>query len=210
MELQHIDNVGTLLREIWRHEPGLLREVFKFLFIPLHEDQGNERYITALPQIGTTKIKSISFRDSCYLQSLIISNTVTVLEHSCFDVCSDLEYVHIGKSVTHIGIEAFEHCSSLRRVHLPDSLESIGEMGFQNCWSLRAITLPESLVNIGEDAFYQCKALQSVTIPDSVTSIGKGAFRRCKKLNQASIPKHLEKTVRELEVFPKHTKIIVR
>lgn len=205
-----IHTIEQFLREIWRHEPGLLREVFRFLFIPLHEDQGNERYITAIPQKGTTKIKSISFRDSCYLQSLIISNTVTLLEHSCFDVCSDLEYVHIGKSVTHIGIEAFEHCSSLRRVHLPDSLESIGEMGFQNCWSLRSIILPESLVNIGEDAFYQCNSLRTVIIPNSVTSIGKGAFSRCKELNQASIPKHLEETVREIEVFPQHTKIIVR
>ena len=208
MELQHIDNVGRLLREIWRHEPGLLREIFKFLFIPLQQDQDMQRYIIALPQTGTTKIKNGSFRDSCYLQSLIISDTVTVLDYSCFDVCSDLEYVHIGKSVTHIGIEAFEHCSSLRRVHLPDSLVSIGEMGFQNCWSLGSITLPESLVNIGEDAFYQCKELQSIIIPDSVTSIGKGAFRRCKKLNQASIPKHLEERISE--VFPEHTKIIVR
>ena len=105
---------------------------------------------------------------------------------------------------------AFENCSLLQSVTIGNSVETIGDGAFASCSSLKSVNILNSVKTIGSCAFHQCSSLQSVTIPNSVTSIGKWAFIDCDKLNQASIPKHLEETIREIEVFPEHTKIIVR
>jgi hypothetical protein len=140
--MENITTIGSLLREVWRYEPDILKLIFEFLFVPLYEDKkGKCRYVIALPKPGTT---------------------------------------------------------------------TIGYKSFSECEKLQLITIHDSVTTIGNRGFYGCSSLKSVTIPNSVTTIDRSAFSQCKKLNQALIPKHLEERVRKLEVFPEHTKIIVR
>ena len=68
-----ITTIDTLLREVWRYEPEILRIIFKFLFTPIYEDKGRKhRYIEVLPQPKTNCISSKSLMCSLALQSLII------------------------------------------------------------------------------------------------------------------------------------------
>ena len=186
--MENITTIGSLLREVWRYEPDILKLIFEFLFVPLYKDiLGKCRYVIALPKPGTTTIDEFAFY-----------------------CCSSLQSVTIPKSVTIIGYRAFSGCSSFQSITIPNSVTTIGFFAFSCCSSLQSVTIPDSVTSIGDFAFSDCSSFQSITIPNSVITIDRSAFRGCKKLNQASIPKHLEKRVRELKVFPEHTKLIVR
>ena len=76
--------------------------------------------------------------------------------------------------------------------------------------NLKEIYFNNNLEIIDEKAFYTCINLNNINIPDSVQNIGKYAFLNCNSLNIASIPKHLEKQVKKNNVFPKHTKVLIR
>jgi hypothetical protein len=184
-----ITTIDSLLREGWRYETGLLKFIFKFLFIPVYEDkQKKYRYIEALPKPGTTYIYIAAFNSCSSLQSVTISNSVTNIERC-----------------------AFSYCDSLQSITISNSVKTISGSAFCACSSLQSVTIPNSITNIERCAFSYCDSLQSVTIPNSVTSIGDYAFSRCKKLNQVSIPDHLERRVKSIpQVFPKKTKIIIR
>ena len=95
-------------------------------------------------------------------------------------------------------------------ITIPNSVKTIGNGAFSDCKSLQSVTIGNSVETIGENAFSECISLKLITIPDSVKTIGEDAFEYCKILQTASIPKHLEDKVRELEIFPEHTEIIVR
>ena len=186
--MENILTIESLLQELWRYEPDILKLIFKFLFVPVYEDTEKKyRYIEALPKPGTTNINLKAFSNCRFLQSVIISNSVETIGDSAFYSCNQLQSVMIGKSVKTIGEYVFSRCASLKSVILGNSVESIGE-----------------------NAFFSCGSLKSITIPNSVKMIGEEAFSGCELLKLASIPKHLSEIVRELEVFPEHTEISVR
>ena len=144
MSMENITTIGSLLREVWRYEPEILKLIFEFLFIPVYEDKEKKyRYIEALPEPGTTCIKK-----------------------DAFSGCSSLQSVTIGNSVTNIGYAAFFSCSSLKSVTIPNSVTNIGGVAFQCCPSLQSVTIPNSVTTIGGGAFSLCKKLNQVSIPD--------------------------------------------
>ena len=183
-----IKTIDSLLRQVWRYEPDILTLIFKFLFVPVYEDTEKKyRYIEALPKPGTTNINLKAFSNCRWLQSVIISNSVENIGDSAFYSCNQLQSVMIGKSV-----------------------KTIGEYVFSRCRSLQSVTLGNSVESIGENVFFSCGSLKSITIPNSVKIIGEDAFAGCELLQSASIPENLSEIVRELEVFPKNTEIMVR
>ena len=111
------------------------------------------------------------------IKSVIIPNTVTIIENGAFYDCYALTSVTIGNSVTSIGDEAFNGCSSLTSVTIGNSVTSIGNSAFYACSRLTSVTIGNSVTSIGDYAFADCSSLTSVTIPNSVTSIGNNAFR---------------------------------
>jgi len=183
-----IKTIESLLRQVWRYEPDILKLIFKFLFVPVYEDKEKKyRYIEALPKPGTTNINLKAFSNCRFLQSVIISDSVESIGDSAFYSCNQLQSVMIGKSV-----------------------KTIGEYVFSRCKLLQSVNLGNSVEYIGENAFFSCGSLKSITIPNSVKIIGEDAFTGCELLKTASIPKKLAEIVRELEVFPEHTEIMVR
>ena len=127
-------------------------------------------------------------KNSHYLRSIVIPDSVTSIGISAFDNCHALQSVVIPDSVTSIGISAFNNCHILQSVVIPDSVTSIGISAFCNCHALQSVVIPDGVTSIEEAAFYNCYALQSVVIPDGVTSIEKGAFYNCNALQSVVIP----------------------
>ncbi len=117
-----------------------------------------------------------------------IPNTVTGIDCSAFDDCSNLTSITIPDSVTSIGDDAFSGCSGLTSITIPNSVTSIGNYAFYGCSSLTEITIPDSVTSIGSSAFRGCSGLTEITIPDSVTSIGGSAFYGCSNLKSMTIP----------------------
>ena len=37
--MKNITTIESLLRELWRYEPDILKLIFEFLFIPVYEDK---------------------------------------------------------------------------------------------------------------------------------------------------------------------------
>jgi hypothetical protein len=88
----------------------------------------------------------------------------------------------VPEGVTVIGHTAFCHCDNLESVSLPEGVTTLGAYAFQCCKSLKRIALPSTLTIIECSAFDYCEKLESIHIPKSVATIEWCAFNRCEKL----------------------------
>ena len=112
--MKNITTIDSLLREVWRYEPEILKLIFEFLFVPLYEyKEKKHRYIIALPKPGTTSIGYKSFSECENLQLVTIHNLVTTIGDRAFYKCLSLTSVTIPNSVTTVDESAFYSCSSL-------------------------------------------------------------------------------------------------
>lgn len=100
----------------------------------------------------------------------------------------NLNSVILSEGMTVIADQAFDHCQRLNSINLSESLTTIGKAAFYYCNKLKSITLPKSVKTIGECAFYGC-GITSMDIPEGVTSIEKRTFAYCKELAEIVIPK---------------------
>lgn len=121
------------------------------------------------------------------LKSIVIPNSVKVIECNAFYKCDCLQSVKMADSVTEIGTKAFMYCSNLKTVELSNSLKKIDRYTFSECHSLESVVIPNSVKSIDDGAFINCKALNSLVIPDSVTEI-IGSFAGCSNLPSVTIP----------------------
>ena len=102
--------------------------------------------------------------------------TVTTIENSAFNECTELTSVVIPNTVTSIGEKAFFKCSNLTSITLPEGLTTIQNRAFAQCTSL-TLTLPHTVTEIGQGAFEMaCTNQKELVIPQSVTDIGRNAF----------------------------------
>ena len=146
--------------------------------------------VTDLETGITYSVTSIGIHafSSRQLVSVTIPNSVTTIDSSAFEGCSNLISVTIGNSVTSIGRWAFASCTNLTSITIPNSVTSIEYAAFSWCSNLTTVTIPNSVTYIGSYAFNECSDLTSVTIPNSVTFIEEGVFSKCSSLTSVNIP----------------------
>lgn len=175
-----------------------------FHFRLIHDDSADNNtavisgYFGLLPQeleipsevygLTVTRIAIGAFSDEEGLKSVIIPDTVKLINQQAFEKCSNLKSVTIPESVTGIDSEVFSECISLTEVTIPDSVTSIGERAFYDCSSLTNVTIPDSVTSIGNYAFQDCRGIVSVSISQSVESIGIKTFNSCESLTNVTIP----------------------
>lgn len=147
------------------------------------------------------------------LETLVIGDSVTVIEDSVFYKCKTLTSVTFGNGINSIGASAFFGCTSLANINIPKNVETIGRSAFYGCTSLKTVTfeeysklkvfaygmfygcsslenvvMPKYITQIGEYAFYECTSLKEIVIPNSVTQIGSHAFAECEAISSVVIP----------------------
>ena len=92
--------------------------------------------------------------------------------------CPELTSIVIPNSVTVIEPGAFSSCRNLSSVSIPNSVISIGQSAFYGCVSLFSFTLPSSVQSIGPNAFLSSIRLKNMTCyATTPPSVGEGAFR---------------------------------
>ncbi len=123
-----------------------------------------------------------------YLETIVLPDTITVIEDGAFSKCTRLTTIVIPAGVTVIGADTFSRCSSLTTLTLPEGITSIGDNAFYGCTNLESLNIPEGVISFGKNAFNKCINLESLNIPAGVTSIGDGAFSGCAKLTEIVIP----------------------
>ena len=117
---------------------------------------------------GVPRIRSFSFFDFESITTVLISDTVSVIETSAFACCYNLSTVVVGKSVKRIESQAFSHCYSLTLIEIPDNVIYIGKEAFRSCCNLSSVVIGNGVTFIDRFAFYKC--------PNVILYVKKGSF----------------------------------
>ncbi len=128
------------------------------------------------------------FANCSTIISVVIPNSVTIINPGAFINCSNLTDVTISDSVTMIRDGAFENCISITELNIPDSVKTIEAYAFLNCSSLQKLTLPR--------LDYSLMRLFGLSVPTSIKEIvilggdiiPEGALRGCSGLESLTIP----------------------
>ena len=137
------------------------------------------------------QIKDSAFKDNTTLQSIILPDSVTVIESTAFHNCQELISIDTGNGILEIKDTVFSTDHKLSNVILGNNITKIGNAAFSDCISISNINFPETLIELGELAFYACSGLTEIIIPDSVVTIGIYAFSGCSSVNYVSIGRNL-------------------
>lgn len=114
--------------------------------------------------------------------------SVTSIDDSCFEGCSDLNLVVIPNSIEKIGAKSFARSSLKSVVFEHDSkIDSIRESAFENS-SIEFITLPKSLTFVDRSAFANCENLLVLMIENPDLNVSADSFSNCKNLSHMFIP----------------------
>ena len=172
---------------------------------------GTDKNVSIPQKINNYTVTTIGYGAFQYnrLESVTFPNSVTTIDQSAFEYCSELKTIKFGTGLTTIGRLAF-YGAAVTSVTIPSGVTKIDDYAFSNCTKLKTITLNDKLTEIGEgafgstavetikipnsvkkigfSAFYKCKSLKSVTLGNSVESIGQGCFADCTTLESISIP----------------------
>ena len=126
--------------------------------------------------------RAFYFRES--LSTMIIPDSVIIIDTLGFSDCSSLYSIQFGSDLTSIRDYAFVRCTSLSSITIPDSVTSIESGAFMYCSHLSSVTIGSGVTKL--DGVFQDSGLSSITIPDNVTSIAF-SFRGCSKLSSVTI-----------------------
>jgi hypothetical protein len=111
-----------------------------------------------------TKIEKYSFSDNTDLISILIPQTIQVIDTFAFRDCVNLQEIKFaqGSSLKNIRKGAFEYCQSIQLLELPNSVLSIEDYVFNSCNGLRNITLPANLEQLFEMTFKGLTSLENI------------------------------------------------
>ena len=119
---------------------------------------------------GLVNIGNFAFQNCTGLTAVELPDTLISLSMGAFYGCA-LKSIILPQSVEIIDAGVFFGCSSLTAIVVPGSVKSIGYLAFYQCASLTSITLPSALTNMGSQVFVDCVSLtiylEASAIPES-------------------------------------------
>lgn len=147
--------------------------------------------------LPVSEIATKVFKDNNNIESVVIPDTVRIINASCFSNCENLKSVAISKNIKEIPAYCFSKCTNLQDIDLPDGLEKIGKAAFSWCSSLKNISIPSTVTILegNDDAvgIFSLSGITSVELPDSITEIPANIFHTCKSLSSVKIGKNVKK-----------------
>lgn len=141
---------------------------------------------------GTLIIGREAFIGNCYIEKVLIPDSVCSIGDKAFSSCTRLKTVQITTKkyvvdcdlidVCAIFQNAFEYCISLESIQIPSNIKSIAGESFASCTSLRNVTIPDSVTLILNYAFINT-ALKSIALPSNLSFITGDVFNGCSFLS---------------------------
>ena len=210
----------------YEDDSGTVVQIYSY---EVEEDDAGQKYAVitgyngsatalAIPsEIDGYEVREIArsaFADQDLIRSVVISDSVTVIDSYAFDGCTSLSNVTLSKNLQEFGMRVFDSCVSLYEIEIPKSLTSAygsgtgGTFGysglkrvtfeegttevlanlFWSAYELEEIELLDTMTSIGSSAFLGCSSLTEISLPNSITEIGRSAFEDCTSLTSVEIP----------------------
>ncbi len=97
-----------------------------------------------------------NFNGEYTIQSIIVPKTITKIDDSAFENCTNLEQVSFADNSNLKNIEknSFYGCTGLSEIEVPDSVEKVDDYAFAYCTNLTGtFVLPTNLITFGENVF---------------------------------------------------------
>ena len=130
---------------------------------------------SVIPTDGSvTTIGVCAFDGFSSLTSIVIPNSITMIDNTAFQWCYNLESIIVEKGNTVYHSEG--NCL----------IETVSKTLIVGCKN-SVIPSDGSVIRIGDDAFHGRDNLTSIVIPNSVIKIGSHAFRYCSDLTKVVI-----------------------
>lgn len=117
----------------------------------------------------------IQFPPNSTVVEYTIPNSVTEMDEASFELCKNIENVHLSKNLKTISAWTFGYCSKLKNIEIPKGIESIGYCAFDGCSALEEVSLPKTVTELNEQCFASC-SLKVVTIMSMKCDFGDGCF----------------------------------
>lgn len=122
--------------------------------------------------ITDSKIAAGAYKNRTDITSVVLADSVNVIDESAFEGCTALASVTVGGGLTNIGASAFRRCTALTSISVPPELESIGDWAFRGCTALTEVVFRYRPSDTDDDVQYGM----------DVYYIGIGAFYGCTSL----------------------------
>lgn len=88
-----------------------------------------------------TRINSNAFSSCSKLSSVILPNTIEIIEQSAFLGCSKLKWIKLSNNVSVLEKKAFYQCLNLTTIVIPSSVTLIKSECFKSCTSLQKVII---------------------------------------------------------------------
>ncbi len=122
------------------------------------------------------------------IESIVIPETVTYVDHSAFCGSLELKEVTINASFSTLNKQTFAWCRGLETVTINGNIETISASAFEDCNALKTVNINSDVTRIGEYAFAYGWVLEEIKLPEKITKIYEGTFRGCGMLKKIFIP----------------------
>ena len=121
------------------------------------------------------EIDDMAFKSVSGIKHIKLPESLSIIGHTAFFECEDLETVILPEKLSSIGIGAFAK-TKLEKIEIPDSVDTMFESCFMGCGNLRYVKLPAGLSEIPEKAFSKCSHINTVVFPKDDFKVGNNAF----------------------------------
>ena len=188
------------------HIPASVREIDTFAFYKCK----NLTEVTGMENVEV--INGRAFKECVALESIKLSDKLTVLSEGVFEGCSSLSEIIYGNGLKMMYLNAFNG-TKISTVYIPETVEEVETGSFENSLSFgveisknnKAVTLKDGILfaEFGETIAWCTETLSSeeYTTPEGVKTISAYAFYGHKELKKLNFPKSLEKI--EYQAFSK-------
>ena len=97
--------------------------------------------VNGKPVITVGEMVDDGFKNSPYITSIVIPDSVKTISSDAFYGCDSLKSVDIGDGVKKISSYAFYNCTGLSNIKLGSSVKEIGQEAFSSCSDLQFIVI---------------------------------------------------------------------
>lgn len=190
---EDVNNVKSSMDALSGYHDQTILEDGNFRYEPLTDGKacqvtrytGYDEDVSVPEKLQNFEVKALyqTFSDCNLLESVVLPETIELIDNMAFWKCTNLEHVEMQEGLTRIGRCSFGGCTALKNIEFPESLETVDDMVFISCIELTELSFGKNLKSIGSQAFTGCIKLEKVKVPKGAV-IAEDAFEQCPKLSE--------------------------